>query len=207
MGWKLGCIIVPSAGDDLAAGLKRFYGGKRKLIDAGKSVEEVVTDVSSGKVHAIRHDGFDWIFDQATTERALTQKSPMAKEATFLLLHSVVNLYRFGIAADGKWLRQRSGASDDGVIINGGPMLNAETRELQRIFAHSTEKQIEAFWSSGTETLMSGADEYTHDSVGENVVFAVMKNMVGFRLDEPSSPAELFNAQPVYEVKKAGLFG
>ena len=207
MGWKLACIIVPSQGDDLAAGLKRFYGGKRKLVDAGKSVEEVFTDVSSGKVHAIRHDGFDWRFDQATTERAPTQKSPMAKEATFLLLHSVVNLYGFGIAADGKWLRQRSGASDDGIIVDNGPILSAELRELQRVFPHSNEKQVQLFWSSGTETLMSGADEYTHDAVGENVVFAVMKNMVGFRLDEASSQAELFEAQPVYEVKKAGLFG
>jgi hypothetical protein len=100
-------------------------------------------------------------------------------EVIAIVLHSVVNLWGYGVYVNGRLLRRAAGASDNGLIVNEGTPLPEEARVL----------------------ATCPIDEIDQEGAGEELVFDVSARLFGKSMEAAATNLAL----PMTEYKRKGL--
>lgn len=213
MGWKLPIVMTRAEERTLQAFVDDAYGAPKRLEGCPKNVSEVFNP-GLFESFALTHGGFHWIFDWSLSERSISKPVAVSYPVWVFFLHSVVNGYGFSTQVGGTIVRSRLGnGSDDQIQIDQGEP-SAVERALVARFANPGQEDVA--WSTwrNTETSFSGPIEEhtTHDLMGEDVVFGLMEELTGFRIDMDSPQTDAFEAAGVTQVVKppgffARLFG
>ncbi len=111
----------------------------------------------------------------SNAESILSFKFPDTDITTFIL-HSVVNLWGYSIAKNGKKVRVRIGSSEGGTMVDFGDMMEEE----KELFAQSKLKE------NGERIFVLDdmpEEVFAEDQVGENFVFDISRKYFGESLD------------------------
>jgi hypothetical protein len=221
MGWKMAIAVIPLEGRTLTDVVNDVYGINEPLTAIDISAQTAINPRWRQR-NALTHERFAWICDWTLVERSF--KKPLAlKESHSFMLHSVVNAYGFANVRDGKFLRSRQGTSDNGIPIDVGSPTPSERALVTR---NAKPGQQDAAWQAWTDadktfdqqielTDAQGVrktktfEGMTHDTIGEEIVFGLMGELVGFRIDEDSPKLDAFLKAQVMRVgpAKRSLFG
>lgn len=205
MGWKIAAAIARSEGQTLQQYVDAVYGTRKVLKQCEKSAGEAsYPGLTQG--FAMTHAGFHWAFDWRLVGGLTRTPAPLPVKFrvwTFAL-HSVTNGYGFSVQDNGVFVRVRSGAGDDDTIDADLGAPSPAERTLVTGFAKPGEEA--KAWRVWSNTGLSFEDrhgnETTHDLMGEEVVFGLMNELAGFRIDEESPAADAFLAARVMEIAR-----
>jgi hypothetical protein len=207
MGWKLAVVISPFGGRDLQSFVDEIYGRPQPLtpcdLRAGRAF--FPTEHKRGEFYALSHEGFGWIFDWKTIERTFQVPLPTRMPTWTFALHSVVNGYGFSAQRDGAIVRARSGSSD-GIDINFGTPSAAERALVGACGKSGQEALAWETWLDDSKSFDGAYEGITHDLIGEPVVFGLINELVGFRIDEESPATSAFEDAPVARSRRASIW-
>ena len=212
MGWKIAAIVLPAAGRPLQACVDAAFGKPQQLRTCAKTAGNAIYPRLSERF-ALSFGGFNWIFNWGLVERAFKTPLPFDGTVWTFALHSVTNGYGFALQEGGKIVRARSGAGDNDTIdVEVGEPLHEERSLVATFAAEGQEDESWTAWCNTGVTFDGKYENMTHDGMGEEVVFGLMKAFTGFRIDEESVTVDAFCATPALEVVRAGgilsnLFG
>ena len=103
------------------------------------------------------------IMDEYQDPQALARVSELGgARVVACVLHSVVNLAAFTLFQNGEVARAYVCASDEGVVVDEGDMLECE----KRVYSAYETKTLE----DGTKLFTDAEDEYDQSSLGEDVL-------------------------------------
>lgn len=185
MGWKASMIIINSEQtfdqQELFESLGYFELEKKgsEYFDSIMNPEEDLLYIGKYKGNTIicmqdlPLESMDAALSNA--ESILSLKFPDTDITTFVL-HSVVNLWGYSIAKNGKKLRVRVGSSEGGTMVDFGEMIEEE----KELFAQSKLNE------NGARVFVFDdmpEEQFKEDQVGENFVFDISRKYFGESLD------------------------
>ena len=203
MGWRLAVAISRLGGRDLSDLIDEIYGSPQQLLPSEISAAQALYPRNRRNRYALAYEGFGWIFDWKLFPHVLKRPLPIKPLLSTFVLQSTVNWYGFSIQEDGAFLRCREGDTDNGITNDDGTPSAAE-RAL--VAAQGKPEQGSLAWNAWCDasTSFDGTfDSVRHDVMGEGVVFGLMKELVGFRLDEASPHEAAFMSTPVLSIMKS----
>ena len=118
-------------------------------------------------------DAFTTDYESAETQSLVTRLG--GSRVVACVLHSVVNLAAFSLFNHGRLERAYACATDDGVFVDEGEMLECE----KRVYAEYGKKTLE----DGSVVFFDDHDEFDQSSLGEDVVFELLATVLGKRPD------------------------
>jgi len=178
-------IIVQNPGDFLESDLLNNLWDKdfEKIED---EPFEAVINPDDEKVYFGTYNGNLIICDSGLSMKFFDMPSPVFdemftkqfpnSEICFVALHSVVNLWAYGILKNGHRLRVRAGSADDGTYMDEGEPLPEEIQLLSTSHINSGGNRVyrnEEFPDQ----------EMSEDQVGEEFVFSICSRYFGDPLD------------------------
>lgn len=206
MGWKIAAAVARAEGQTLQHFVDAVYGGPRLLRQSDKTADSgMYPGLTEG--FAMTHGGFHWAFDWRLADGVtpLPVKFPVWTFA----LHSVTNGYGFSVQTNGAFDRLRSGAGDDDSIgIDDGTPSPVERTLVTSFAAPGEEDEAWRVWTHTESSFTDRRGDFTtHDLMGEEVVFGLMKALTGFRIDEDGPATDAFLSAKVSEVvRPQGFF-
>lgn len=208
MGWKLPIVVTRAEGRTLQQFVDDAYASPRRLEETTKTARDAL---NPGLLEgfALTFGYFHWIFDWTLCERSIQKPLPVSYPIWMFFLHSVVNGYGFSAQTNGSIIRSRLGdGGDDRITVDIGEPSSTERTFVAR-FAEADQQEIA--WNAWRNTGISFSgpieEHTTHDLMGEDVVFGLMEELVGFRLDAESSQTDAFESSPVLQVlRPPGFF-
>ncbi len=210
MGWKIAAAVARAEGQTLQQFVDAVYGSPRLLRQSDKTADSAsCPGLTEG--FAMTHGGFHWGFDWRLVGGTTRTYAPLPVSFPVWTfgLHSVTNAYAFSVQTNGAFERSRAGAGDeDSIDADVGTPSPVERTLVASFAAPGEEDQAWRVWTH-TDTSFTDrrGDFTTHDLMGEEVVFGLMKALTGFRVDEDGPAADAFLAAPVMEVARpAGFF-
>jgi hypothetical protein len=210
MGWKLAVVIARLEGRALGPFVDEIYDAPQTLAPCDVSTSQALYPDKLSERYALAHDGFGWVFDWKLTERALTAPVPINRPVWSFILHSVVNAYGFAAQADAKFVRCRTGDSDGGVTVDVGTPSPAERTLVAACGKPGQEALAWSTWTDASKSFDGVYEDTTHDGMGEEIVFGLMNDLLGFRLDRDSPAADEFVNARVMRIERPkgkSLFG
>ena len=205
MGFKIAVLLIPLTEHCFAEAVSSVYGKRAQLKQCPETVDMVLYPDNQKKVYACEEGGNAWIFDWNLVPSLMdANKIPVPNSGLFYL-HSVTNGYAFTIIKDSKIIRRRFGGSDEGIAWDDGNLLNSERKAIADAAQTCDFDKLKATWLDEEAILESADCEYTHDTLGEEIVFAVLENESGIHLSMPGERGERFYDQPVFEIKRPGF--
>ncbi|GJL95764.1 MAG: hypothetical protein DHS20C05_21690 [Hyphococcus sp.] len=205
MGWKLAIAVMSLNGRSLKGAVSDFYGKKCVLSPSDQTVETVLYPSNQNLKFACEEGGNAWVFDWPSVEKALEKRYSSTDDVSFFILHSVVNLYGFSHYRNGLEIRRRVGSSDEGIIFDTGEISENELTALKQVTGDAPIEKTLSSWNNPNELYESDEEEFSHDSLGEEVVFKLIQAQTGINLSRVSERTERFLEMPVTKVKNAGL--
>lgn len=207
MGWKLPIVMTRADGLTLHSFVDDAYRSRMHLDESAKTAIEALNP-SLMESFALTFEGFHWIFDWTLSEKSIQKPVPVTYPVWVFFLHSVVNGYGFSRQVNGAIARSRLGnGSDDQIQIDLGEP-SAVERALVARFANLG--QEDTAWHTWCHTATSFAgkieEDTTHDLIGEDVVFALMDELTGFRMDTESPQSDAFETARVVQIVRPGGF-
>jgi hypothetical protein len=210
MGWKIAAAVARADDQTLQQFVDAVYGTPKFLKESSKTADEAsYPGLTEGfaMTHAGFHWGFDWRLVGGMTRSYVPL--PVRFPVWTFALHSVTNAYSFSVQTNGAFERFRAGAGDDDTIDADIGVPSGAERALVASFAVSgAEDEAWRVWTH-TDTSFTDhrGDFTTHDLMGEEIVFGLMKALTGFRIDEDDPAVDAFLAASVMEVARpAGFF-
>ena len=192
MGWKIAAAITALNGRSLEAAVSDVYGRKKKLVDCDETVDTVLFPDDDNLAYALSFEGFSWVFDWPFVLNSVGDGYSGKHDLLFFMLMSITDLYGFAEYREGKEVRRRAGSADDGLYCDLGAQYSIESDVLKEHSFSDQFEQAQAAWRDPTQIFMSEDGEMNHASIGEEVVFALMKEKLGFRLDMSSPLSDPF---------------
>ena len=202
MGWKLGLIVVPAVARDLADCVPPLYGPKARLSPEPIGVEAAL-DLSwrNDRRFVGFNDGDLLIFDFLLSADLLDNPDRAPDDCAAFQLVSTVNGYAFLLKHSGDVVRHRVGSADQGITKQTGRVLPSEISAVHACAVPPKREAALQLWMDPELYLPITDDEddlFSHDALGEEVVFAVIGDIIGTRPDQ--SPNWLPNVR-VQEVE------
>lgn len=201
MGWKLAIAVTGLGGGKLEEAVSQIYGAPRRLVACPETIDSALYPADQSIAYAAAIGAHALLIDWPLVLDVLDNGFSKLADAQFYLLQSTTNLYGFAKYRGGRELRRRGGAADDGLYVNAGTPFDTEREVLSTLCRPDQRKQAWAAWNDPNLTFDAADGEtYTHDTVGEEVVFALMEQDLGFRLDMDSPGFEDIDRRPVLQV-------
>lgn len=201
MGWKLAIAATPLHGRTLAEAVSQLYGTPRQLVACPETIDSALYPADQSIAYAAAISAHALLFDWPLVLDVLDNGFSGSADAQFYLLQSTTNLYGFAKYQSGRELRRRGGSADDGLYVNAGTPFDTERGALATLCRPDQKAQAWAAWNDPALTFDADDGEtYTHDTVGEEIVFAIMASDLGFRLDMDVPGYEDIFDRPVLRV-------
>lgn len=205
MGWKTSMVIVNN---------KSLFSNKEILNELGytelkkigtTTLEDAIYP-TAGELFIGRYKNniiiceddlaYKALFEELSNEEfLLNELIKKNTEICALVLHSSNNIYGYSISKNGKRVRVKVGSSDDGVITDYGIPLSEETELLNSIIVIEEKGELKE---------KRNLDVFSHDQLGEELVFKLTKRYFGKQLDMADD--DLFNLKMTnYKFKKVEI--
>lgn len=180
MGWKICLTLVKDSPYSSVSQLAKAIG----VLTTPQTIEldrafYPAEDLSIGIFQGTAIISYDKIAESvidtdgtSAWEGRLRQAFP-EQEMMVAILHSVVNLAGYALFRKGKRLRRFCCSADDGIFRDEGERWQAEAKVFDR--SH--------FNSDGLLVIDDGDEEMPLDCYGEELVFDLSQQILGFRLD------------------------
>jgi hypothetical protein len=213
MGWKLPIVMTRAEGRTLQSFVDDAYCASKTLHTSTKPVHDALNP-GLFEAFALTHGGFHWIFDWRLSERSFKHPVPVKYPVWVFFLHSVVNGYGFSSQNNGMISRSRLGnGSDDQIVVDLGTPTQTERTLVARFASPGEEAAAWHAWCHTSTSFEGRIEEYTtHDLIGEDVVFGLLEELTGFRMDTDSPEVNRFESALVMQIEKppgllARIFG
>lgn len=202
MGFKIAALTAPAGETSLEDFVAAVLGHPVSLQDTALTVENILMD---NETHACAINGQYWVFDWALIGDWIDTPPLFGSPCVAFMLQSAVNAYGFSVSDGTQVLRKRVG-DESGIHIDEGPLLHAEQIALAALTPAGNAGEALAAWSCEEKSFNGAWDGMTHDAIGEDIVFAMMRETVGFSLDQESDKLRRFETSPIQRVtEKKGL--
>ena len=203
MGWKLAVVISKLERRTLGAFVDEVYGAPQTLMPSDVAVDRALYPPKLGHRYALAHDGFGWIVDWKLIDRTFKKPLPVKTPVWTFGLHSVVNWYGFSAQNNGAFLRSRSGEADNGIVVDIGTPSATERALVAACGKPGQEALAWDTWCDAQKSFDGVYEHTTHDSIGEEVVFGLLNEVVGFGLDIDSPALDAFLTAGVMTIERA----
>ncbi|MEL6370490.1 MAG: hypothetical protein AAFR03_07205 [Pseudomonadota bacterium] len=200
MGFKISILLIPLNERSLAEVVKSVYGKGAHLEQCSETVETALYPDDQKKAYACEEGGNVWIFDWVLVPSAVDSNKILVPDAGLFYLHSVTNGYAFMILKDGDIVRRRFGGSDEGIAYDEGDLLDSELKAITE--AGGNFEEMKAAWLNDEVTIETADYEHAHDTLGEEMVFAVLEDKSAIHLSKVNERSERFYDQSVFEIRK-----
>lgn len=187
MGWKLGLAVMDVGDQSLSTCVATLYGTKAELGVEPISVEDAQTASWLEERRFLAKRGNQLlVFDFLLSAKLCEQPELGPPDFASFQLVSTVNGYAYTIVRDSHVVRSRYGTADDGIVTDIGRLLPTEIASIHACATPPKRDAALQVWTTPDLFLSLNDDEedlYTHDALGEEVVFALVGERLGERPD------------------------
>ena len=205
MGFKIAILLIPLGGDSFEDVISSVYGKRTRLEKCSETVETALYPDDEKKAYACEEGGNAWIFDWSLVPSTMDSNKLIAPNAGLFYLHSVTNGYAFTIIRNSKVIRRRFGGSDEGIAYEEGELLDSELKAIASEAQGGDIEEMKSAWLDDNVLTELAGCEYAHDSLGEEIVFAVLEDESAIHLSKINDRSERFYDQTVFEIRKPNL--